>query len=91
VGFLETSLDGTTTVQETFRCCHCHKNVALPVGVSLKMAPIDMCRYCGRRTCSAWKCRDRCSPTEKRMESFERQVNSQQSREAFLRAVEANK
>jgi hypothetical protein len=92
VGFLETSMpDGTTTVQETFTCCHCNKLTRLPVGVSLKMAPVDMCRHCNKRTCSAWVCRDRCAPTEKRMAAFERRVNSQQAREAFLRAVEANK
>lgn len=91
MGFLETSLDGTTTVQETFTCCHCNRLVRLPVGVSLKMVPIDICRYCGKRTCERFKCLDRCTPTEKRMEAFERQVNSQQSREAFLRSVEENK
>lgn len=77
---------------ETYTCCHC----GIPFAVPPPGVERYRCRKCdssGRVSHGAgWVCagcnrHGRCTPWERRMDKFEKRVNEQLSREAFVKSM----
>lgn len=81
-------------IQETYTCGHHNGIVRMPVGVSLQHGcgnEWHWCTGCNKRICGPCKAKLRCVPFEKKLDRFERIMREVESRDEFLRAVEAAK